>query len=111
VIELYDQGRREPLPLYCATSAAWVEATRVGDDRVGTARRVWDGGGQIPGERADPAHRMVLGGERSFDEVLAAPPTDDECGPGWELDESTRVGRLAHRLWDSLYEHEILREL
>jgi hypothetical protein len=50
----------------------------------------------------------VLGGIRSLDAVLTAPPGDDECGAGWAEDETSRFGRYAHRLWDGLLQSEEL---
>ena len=43
---------------------------------------------------------MVLGGERSFKEVLEEPPGPDEDGPDWPRRETSRFARLARRLWD-----------
>ena len=50
----------------------------------------------------------MLGGVRSFDDLLAESPRQDEAGPGWTVTEPPRLGRLARRLWDGLLAHEEL---
>jgi hypothetical protein len=52
----------------------------------------------------------VLGASRRFADVLQPAPAADEHGPGWDPTETSRFGRLAHRLWDGLLAHEQLRE-
>ncbi len=84
LIEIFDAGMREPLPLYCLTSAAHA----AGDD----ARAVWESGWNRPGEDAEPEHQLVYGRALSFDEVLADP----------------RFASLAARVWRGLLEHERL---
>jgi hypothetical protein len=39
---------------------------------------------------------------RSVDDLLSEPPHADERGPGWQMSETSRFGRLARRLWDGL---------
>ena len=105
VVDLYDRGMREPLPLYCATSSAWAEARRAGsdaDDAARAARQQWEGSFKVPGESADPGHVMVLGRDHGFDSVMRPSPALDECGDSWANTESHRFGRLARRLWDPL---------
>jgi hypothetical protein len=48
----------------------------------------------------------VLGGVRSLAELLDEPPHEDEAGEGWDEDESSRLGRLARRLWVGLLDRE-----
>ncbi len=43
---------------------------------------------------------LVLGGERTFNELRDALPRPNEGGPGWPDGETSRFGRLARRLWD-----------
>jgi hypothetical protein len=50
----------------------------------------------------------VLEGIRRFEELLVQPPRDDEQGPGWEMAETSRFGRLARRLWDGPLRYEQL---
>jgi exodeoxyribonuclease V gamma subunit len=107
LVDLWERGMREPLPLYCATSEAWAAARTDSDPRA-PARSAWQSadGSTIPGEDVDPYHRLVLGGVVPFADVLVAPPAAYEDGPGWASGESTRFGRLARRLWDPICAHE-----
>ncbi len=82
LVEVFDAGMREPLPLYCRTSAAFA----AGED----ARTVWESGWNRPGEDADLEHQLVYGRSLSFDEVLADP----------------RFAELAVRVWRPLLESE-----
>jgi exodeoxyribonuclease V gamma subunit len=93
VVDLYRRGMREPLPLYCLTSAAYAVG---GED---AARREWVSEWNRDREDAEREHVLVLGGVRSFDELLAEQPRSDET---WDLSEATRFGRCARRLWDGL---------
>jgi len=102
LVDLYDRGMREPLPLYCDTSAAYVEAA--GSRRVpqSAANKAWESTWDYDKEDKDLAHQMVLGGRRSLAEILETPPCQDEAGEGWANEEPTRFGRYARRLWDGL---------
>jgi exodeoxyribonuclease V gamma subunit len=103
---------REPLPIYCATSAAWAAAaanpgsTQVPDE---AARARWASNWEeFPGEDADPEHVAVLGAEFPFEQLVQRLPRPDEEGQGWAMDEPSRLGRLAMRLWGPLLSHEHL---
>jgi exodeoxyribonuclease V gamma subunit len=89
---------REPLPLYCETSAALAAAP------VTTARRradkAWTSGFGRPREDRDEEHVLVLGPDRAFDDLLAEPPRDDEDWLGDAFE--SRLERYAHRLWGGL---------
>ncbi len=102
LIDLYDRGMREPLPIFSATSAAYAEAAAQGQNPVEAAEREWTSGYNWDREDREPEHLAVLGGELTFDEVVAFAPDSDEAGEGWEPAESSRLGRLARRLWDVL---------
>jgi exodeoxyribonuclease V gamma subunit len=111
LVALYDLGMREPLPLFCRTSAAYAEAARVGLDAAAEAEREWKSdfisrGGWFSREDEEPEHLLVLGGKATFQRLLAIAPGPAENGEGWAQEEPSRVGRLARRLWDGLLEHE-----
>ncbi len=102
LLDLYDRGMREPLPLYCATSAAYAEAAATGRDPRVEARRAWTTEWNFAKEDQELEHQLVLGGVRTFDELLAEPPRAGEGG------EPTRLGHYARRMWDGLLVFEEL---
>ena len=110
LVDLYDRGMREPLPLACLTSAAYAEAAAAGENATAAARRAWESRWNYPREDAELEHQLVLGGVRTFDELVAQAPRADEAGDGWDAGETTRFGRLARRLWDGLLGREVLSE-
>jgi len=103
LVDLYDRGMREPVPLYGATSAAWAAAAGAGEDPVAAARVAWTSAYRHRGEDDEREHALVLGGPRPFAELLAEPPRRDEA---WAGAEPTRLGAYARRLWDGLLAHE-----
>jgi exodeoxyribonuclease V gamma subunit len=109
LVDLYDRGMCEPLPLYCETSAAWALARRCDEDARARAAKAWGPsyGGQLD-EASAPEHLTVLGKIVSFDELLRELPAPTEDGPGWPTEERTRFGRLAVRLWAPLLDEERL---
>ena len=107
LVDLHDRGMREPLPLYCETSAAYAAGGRAGET---LARKAWTSSfGQAPREDRDDEHVLVLGANTPFDDLLAPEPREDETGAGW-TDDPTRLGRYAHRLWDGLLAVEDVRD-
>jgi hypothetical protein len=52
----------------------------------------------------------VHSGVLPFEALLTALPREDERGPGWDGEETSRFGCLARRLWDPLLGHEQLQE-
>jgi exodeoxyribonuclease V gamma subunit len=108
LLDLYDRGMREPLPLYCETSAAF--AAFPVDQRSSALRAAsaaWTTEfGEAAREDADPDHVRVLGGIRAFDELLDEAPRPDEASEAWGGEEPTRLGRYAHRLWARLLDVE-----
>jgi exodeoxyribonuclease V gamma subunit len=111
LVALHRLGMREPLPLYCKTSAAYATAAFTGQGAVKAAKaaeREWKSG-LFPGEEADGAHVAVLG-EMSVDDLLAVAPRDDECAPDWPETEDHRLGRYARRLWDPILAHEEIED-
>jgi exodeoxyribonuclease V gamma subunit len=111
LLDLYDRGMREPLPIAPRTSAAYAHAAHRGVPPEGLAARVWESGFNRPGEDGEPEHRLVLGGVVPFAELLAAPPRDEERGDGWDEDDPSRFGRYARRLWAGLLAIEQVRDL
>jgi exodeoxyribonuclease V gamma subunit len=107
LLDLWARGMREPLPIFCRTSAAFAAARAAGGDPASAAAGEWESG-RYDKEDREPEHRLVLGGVRRLDELLALAPAADEHGPGWDPRASSRLGRLACRLWDGLLEHEEL---
>jgi exodeoxyribonuclease V gamma subunit len=99
VVDLYERGLREPLPIYCETSAAWAQASHDGEDPGEAAYSLWASTFDFPCEDKQPEHTLVLGGVAPFDRIRSDTPRPDEAGPGWP-DEPCRLGRLALRLWD-----------
>jgi exodeoxyribonuclease V gamma subunit len=106
LVELYDRGMCEPLPLVSATSAAWAEAHRSGADPREAAGRTWTSERAFDHEDREPEHVLVFGGVQPLEQILASPARSEETGPGWPQGEPTRFGCLARRLWDPLLDHE-----
>jgi exodeoxyribonuclease V gamma subunit len=111
LIELYRLGMAEPLPLYCATSAAYAQAVHDRKNPIAAARREWE---TTPGswdrEDRDPEHLLALGGVVELDQLLVEAYRPAEDGPGWQGDELSRLGRYARRLWGGLLAHEQVNE-
>jgi exodeoxyribonuclease V gamma subunit len=84
VIELYDHGMREPLPLPPETAAAYAQS---GEE---AAREAWTSEWGYDKEDRAPEHVRVFGGVIPFEQLIAQPGFDE----------------YAHRLWDPLLERE-----
>ncbi|HET9441846.1 MAG TPA: hypothetical protein VFO65_00915, partial [Acidimicrobiales bacterium] len=110
ILDLHQRGLCQPLPLYCATSAAWAEAMAARGRPEREARKAWVTTWEWTNEDRDLEHRLVLGGVRSFDDLVAEEPVPGEDGPGWAEDEPSRLGRYARRLWDGLLACERLSD-
>lgn len=102
LVDVYDRGMREALPIACMSSAAYAQAAARAAKPVPAARSAWESTWNIDREDREPDHLLVLGGERSLEELLEAPPRADESGAGWDETETTRFGRYARRVWDDL---------
>ena len=102
LIDVYDRGMREALPIACLSSAAYADAARRGANPIAAARTEWESSWNRDREDREPDHLLVLGGERSFEALLAEAPRADEQGDGWDVFETTRFGRYARRVWDDL---------
>jgi exodeoxyribonuclease V gamma subunit len=86
LVELFDEGLREPLPIACKSSAAYAEALRRGGDPVKAATGEWDGPWNFAGEGEDLEHQLSFGGILPFEELLG----------------STAFAAYASRLWDDV---------
>jgi len=109
LVDLFDRGLCEPLPLYCKTSAAWAENPPAARDKACTG--LWEPQNDLGmGENREPEHQLVLGGTVPFAALLDAAPGPDEGGEGWAGGEATRFGRYALRLWSALLAAEEVRD-
>ncbi|WP_460600307.1 exodeoxyribonuclease V subunit gamma [Flexivirga lutea] len=110
LIDVYDRGSCDAIPLPLDTSFAYAEKLlqRPGNDRYAAeaARRKWDSSGfrdsRIPGDAEKPAQRLLYGGIRTFDELLAERPVDDES---WNA-ATSRLGQYALRVWAPMLQHQ-----
>ena len=109
LMDLYDRGMREPLPMFCLTSAAYAEAARQGQDGYGAAVKEWETEWNFEREDREAEHQMAFGGVLTLSEVLGITPGDGEAGEGWLESETSRFGRLARRLWEGLLAREEVR--
>ena len=106
LVDVFQRGMCEPLPLYARTSAAWAAAGAGGMEPGGAAAAEWASGYNFPKEDKEPEHVLVLGGVlplRAVLEVSGAPLPDEVA---WAPTESTRFGVYAQRLWGGLLDHE-----
>jgi exodeoxyribonuclease V gamma subunit len=108
LIDLYDRGLREPLPVPCASAAAYARARHVGEDAVAKAREEWESAYNYPREDQQLEHQLVLGGQLTMEQLMAIPARSDERGEGWLESEPSRFARLADRLWSGLLIREEL---
>jgi exodeoxyribonuclease V gamma subunit len=106
LVETYDRGLTEPLPLFAKTSAAWAKARKDGRDPVREASWAWKDG-SFPGEQSDPEHVLVHGRGAELERLLGVPLTDER----WADDEPTRLGQYASRTWRPLLAAEQGRNL
>ena len=96
LVDLYDRGMCEPLPMAVKTS--WAYAGERLDGRpperaAEAARKEWNR--ESGGEREDRSHQYVWGDKPAFEQLVAAVPGDGEQWAG----EVTRFGALACRFW------------
>ncbi|RYP88623.1 exodeoxyribonuclease V subunit gamma [Nocardioides guangzhouensis] len=106
LVDTYDRGLREPLPLPLRTGLAYAEGSlraRMGDpkDPLQQARREWetdrDRAAAVPGEQDDPAHVRVHGDDAPLSVLTTVPRADEDFN-----DEPHRLGRYAWRVWGPL---------
>ena len=103
LVDLYDRGLREPLPLPLKTGNAYAEAVVGHNDADRAAYYAWvsNDSSPVPGEQDDAAHVRVYGRGAPL-RCLKEPARDDER---WS-NESHRLGQLALRLWEPLLGRE-----
>ncbi len=108
LIDVFHRGMREPLPLYCKTSAAWAAALAAGKDPGTAAAGCWESNYNFEQEDRDAEHLVVLGDTLSFEAMMecSGAPLPDEAGDAGSPPKSTRFALYAGRLWDGLLEHE-----
>ena len=103
LVELYELGLREPLPIPIKSAAEYA-LTRFGGadppEAHARAKTIWTSG-KYPGEDDDGAHLQVWGRRVPFDTLLTALRPDEVAGG-----EPDRFAELATRLWFPLLEHE-----
>jgi exodeoxyribonuclease V gamma subunit len=110
LLDLYDRGMREALPLACEASAAYAQAVAAGEDGEAAARGAWETVYRYDKEDRQPEHMLVHGNAIPLAQLMADPPREDERGPGWDETETTRFGRYALRLWSGLLSVEALSD-
>ena len=103
LVELYDAGLREPLPIPVKSAAEYAAARFGGADppEAHAGPRRYGRQGKYPGEDDDGAHLQVWGRRVPFDTLLTALRPDEVAGG-----EPDRFAELATRLWFPLLEHE-----
>jgi exodeoxyribonuclease V gamma subunit len=106
LVEVFQRGMREPLPLYCRTSAAWAAAVAEGKDPHRAAAGSWDSEYRFDKEDREAEHILVFGDGLDFGAMVECTgvPLIDEVG--WDPSEPTRFGLYARRVWDGLLAHE-----
>ena len=105
LVDTYDRGLREPLPLPLRTGLAYAEGAvrvRMGDskDPAQQAAREWltdRDRATVPGEQDDPAHVRVYGNDAPLSLLTTTPRPDEDFN-----DEPHRLGRYAWRVWGPL---------
>lgn len=113
LLDVYERGMVEPIPLPLKTGATWAE-TMGGDwERGGAAYRDWHRG-RFEGEQDDAYHVLVWGPDLPLRPdtglpveqqrgLLADHPREDEM---WSATQQTRLGQYAVRVWAPLLQHE-----
>ena len=72
LLDLYDRGMREPLPLDCDDLGRLRAGRARGRGPGMAARNAWESAWNFDKEDREPEHLLVLGGELTFEELLDA---------------------------------------
>lgn len=102
LVDVYDKGLCEPLPLAPKTAEKYVSRRMAGEsvtEAMADARVVWTTTRGGYGENSDAAVRYLHGPDMPFAELWATPPGADER---WYDDEPSRFGALARRIWEPM---------
>ncbi|WP_154796297.1 exodeoxyribonuclease V subunit gamma [Occultella kanbiaonis] len=106
LIDLYDRGLAQPLPLGVQTANAFAETFRAqaGDERAAmeAAEKKWTtvtGWYTSTGEQDDPAFVRVFGPGAGLSDVAGDPGEDER----WRAGVGTRFGQLALQLWEPMF--------
>lgn len=103
LLDLYDRGMREPLPMPAKTASAYAASRLSGlsvEQAVESAAREWRN--NFGGDQDDKHHRYAWGDGLPLTDLLTAAPLPDENWRG----EPSRFGELACRLWAPLLNAE-----
>jgi exodeoxyribonuclease V gamma subunit len=103
LVDIYDRGRCEPLPVPPKTTHAWADSVRAQKDPYWPARREWEtqDSSPVPGEQDDPPHVRVYGRGAPFDCLVQEPGADER----WN-DQRNRLAQYALRIWQPVFDHE-----
>ena len=74
IIDLYDRGMGELVPLACQASAAYAYAAGRGEDPIAAALAAWETTFGYDKEDREPEHLLAYGGALPFTTLTAAPP-------------------------------------
>ncbi|MFV0253567.1 MAG: exodeoxyribonuclease V subunit gamma [Beutenbergiaceae bacterium] len=112
LLDFYDRGMCEPLPVPLKTASIWAQTPGTDDNRAYAADKDWRSG-RFEGECDDRYHQLVWGPDMPLRPdtsqpaglqrgLLAEYPREGEL---WNS-QATRLGQFALRLWSPLLEHE-----
>jgi exodeoxyribonuclease V gamma subunit len=110
LVDIYDRGMREPLPLPCLAAAAYAQAVHTDRNPHTAASRAWTSTYRYAKEDREPEHARAFGAVLTWEELYAMPPRADEQGEGWHDDDPSRLGRYALRLWSPILGRELLSD-
>jgi exodeoxyribonuclease V gamma subunit len=107
LVDVRDRGMRAPLPMPVKTAAAYATCRFAGESveqAEATADREWADSRYSFGEAGDAEHQLVWGNGAPMSVLIDQQPSADEAR--WWLDEKTRFGQLARRVWQPLLDAE-----